>query len=272
MLVLKSKLQVKKKPTKLFIIKSGFTSEIVTSEAEFITFDNFKILFNKKNIFNRIFSYDVVGLHVYKINLINYPLITLVLLRLISRTTPFIKDNSGEIQYVTFKSLWYAFRRFVKDLIDKNSLIESVDKRLTEEFLPLQLIGKKRKPISQGSVVYLRTDLWFGLTSGGSIGHIAGVLNNLDGFFGNPLFITTDFIPTVNANIPISVLQPTNRYWDFSEIPSIASNNNFVKQSLYVIGNSSPAFIYQRYSVNNYLGVQLSDYYKVPFVLEYNGS
>ena len=55
-------------------------------------------------------------------------------------------------------------------------------------------------------------------------------------------------------------------------MPSIASNQDFLKQALSAIDKATPAFIYQRYSVNNYLGAQLSKHYNVPFVLEYNGS
>ncbi|MFM6396527.1 MAG: glycosyltransferase, partial [Planktothrix sp.] len=33
-----------------------------------------------------------------------------------------------------------------------------------------------------------------------------------------------------------------------------------------------PAFIYQRYSLGNYTGVQLKDLFGVPYVCEYNGS
>ncbi len=39
-----------------------------------------------------------------------------------------------------------------------------------------------------------------------------------------------------------------------------------------MLGNERPAFIYQRYSVNNINGVLLADQLDVPFILQYNGS
>ena len=39
-----------------------------------------------------------------------------------------------------------------------------------------------------------------------------------------------------------------------------------------IIGDDQPAFIYQRYSMNDYTGLRLAERFGVPFVLEYNGS
>ena len=38
------------------------------------------------------------------------------------------------------------------------------------------------------------------------------------------------------------------------------------------MGSRRPAFVYQRYSLNNYTALKLARAYAVPFVLEYNGS
>src|SRR5262249_12085655 len=42
------------------------------------------------------------------------------------------------------------------------------------------------RPVSEGSVLYLNANLWFGIKAGGSVGHIAGVANGL-GRQGHPV-------------------------------------------------------------------------------------
>ena len=63
--------------------------------------------------------------------------------------------------------------------------------------------------------MYLRTDLAYGLRSGGSVGHIAGVVNHLGRFTGPPIFVTTDRIPTVDKAVETHVLRPVGRFRDF---------------------------------------------------------
>ena len=70
--------------------------------------------------------------------------------------------------------------------------------------------GRTKRPVVRPDrrPVYLRTDLSFGLKAGGSVGHIAGVLNHLDEFAGPPILLTTDTIPTVRADIEVHCVSP----------------------------------------------------------------
>jgi glycosyltransferase involved in cell wall biosynthesis len=49
-------------------------------------------------------------------------------------------------------------------------------------------------------------------------------------------------------------------------------NPVFVEETLRAVGDRAISFVYQRYSLNNYAGLQLAQRLNVPFVLEYNGS
>jgi glycosyltransferase involved in cell wall biosynthesis len=120
--------------------------------------------------------------------------------------------------------------------------------------------------------VYLRTDLWFGVKSGGSVGHIAGVLNHLDRFAGKPVFLTTDRIPTVREDLEAHVITPDVDFCGFSELPSLNFNFKFTREAQGILADRKIAFVYQRYSVNNLSGLELAGSRGVPFVLEYNGS
>lgn len=120
--------------------------------------------------------------------------------------------------------------------------------------------------------LYLRTDLSDGIVSGGSVGHICGVLNNLDGFFPKPLFLTSDAIPGVRADLEQILIRPDHRYQDFREIPSLAFNYLLMDRLASEPRITAAAFIYQRYSLNNFTGICLKRRLRVPLVLEFNGS
>src|SRR5262249_57072699 len=99
--------------------------------------------------------------------------------------------------------------------------------------------------------VYLRTDLVFGTSAGGSVSHIAGVLNNLAAVFGPPLFFTTDAIPTVDPAITTHLIRPAPAFWDLPQLPAFLFNERFTSQVRHQLGERRPAFIYQRYCLNN---------------------
>jgi glycosyltransferase involved in cell wall biosynthesis len=113
--------------------------------------------------------------------------------------------------------------------------------------------------------------LAFGLRSGGSLAHIAGVLNHLDEFTGKPVFLSTDIIPTAKKDLEAYIILPKKEFWDFKELPSLQFNNIFEQKAQEYLRDKKVSFIYQRYSINNYCGVKLAWLYNVPFILEYNG-
>jgi glycosyltransferase involved in cell wall biosynthesis len=165
------------------------------------------------------------------------------------------------------------FLRFVKDFQKKKRLLYEKTKeieRLSSTAYP-NLQNRKVLDLSR-QPVYLRTDFAFGLISGGSIGHTAGVLNHLDLFSGKPIFLTTSAISTVRREVKSYVILPSNAFWDFREIPTIHFNQVFEGIAQRCLEDKKLSFVYQRYSLNNYSGLKLSTHYGIPFILEYNGS
>jgi glycosyltransferase involved in cell wall biosynthesis len=118
-------------------------------------------------------------------------------------------------------------------------------------------------------VLYLNTNLWFGVKAGGSIAHIAGVANALVQR-GYELTLATASEPIgVTEAATVVRLEPPRTYG----LP--------VDSNLYRFGRSIPAqlhnlatpsFVYQRHSIGSYAGVIVSRAAGVPLVLEYNGS
>jgi glycosyltransferase involved in cell wall biosynthesis len=124
--------------------------------------------------------------------------------------------------------------------------------------------------VSPGSVLYLNANLWFGLKVGGSIAHVAGVVN---GFLERGLDVTL-----ATATEPVSVAGGAS-------VIRLAPPRWFglpVESNLYRFGLSVPeqvraasaaaGFVYQRLSVGNYAGTVVARERRIPLVLEYNGS
>jgi len=118
-------------------------------------------------------------------------------------------------------------------------------------------------------VLYLNANLWFGVTTGGSVAHVAGVVNALAERAGAVELATAPAPVGIDARVAVLRLRPPKRY----ALP--------VEANLYRFGRSVPAqlhdivrpsLVYQRHSVGSYSGALLARRHRVPLVLEYNGS
>jgi len=263
--------------SKIVILKSTTKPPKLHPNYAVITFEELKEWIRRGSFLREIFRYQEAQLLTYRIEFIAKPLLTAILLRLLSRGACYFEDEGGRQQEITLgamrkppqgfaKLLW----QFIRDLARKPALISQV----TREVKQLSL---NQKPDFSGldlsaTPVYLRTDLWFGVSSGGSVGHIAGVLNHLDNFTGKPVLLTSDRIPTVRRDLSTHLIYPEEAFWDFTELPSLFFNQIFQSSACQLLSDRELSFIYQRYSTNNYSGVKLAKHYGIPFVLEYNGS
>lgn len=125
------------------------------------------------------------------------------------------------------------------------------------------------RPLSK--LLYLKTNLWFGIKAGGSVGHIAGVV----GAFHNRGY-AVDFVacePPVLVNDIVRLHQVGlgGAFGVPAEGNGYRLHHIVVKECLRSL-SPNYAFIYQRLSVANYSGVTLARRWNVPLVLEYNGS
>ena len=80
-------------------------------------------------------------------------------------------------------------------------------------------------------VLYLRTDLSFGVRAGGSVGHIAGVLNELADTVGPPIMLTTAPVPTVRDDIETHIVRRAGGVLEFRELPTFVLNDVFDRRS-----------------------------------------
>jgi glycosyltransferase involved in cell wall biosynthesis len=217
-----------------------------------------------------LFRYRDVTLVSERLGLHAKPLFSAVVARALSRGRCRLADKRGGSEPLGFKELAALAAGAARDRLALRGLLRRL--RAQVDALASGTARPPRPAPAGGRPLYLRTDLLYGIRSGGSVGHIAGVLNNLDAWFGMPEFLTTDDIPTVRADIPKTVVLPDRRYLDFAEVPGLAFNEKLYTFARARFDAHPPAFIYQRYSVNNFAGARLARHWGVPFVLEYNGS
>lgn len=139
--------------------------------------------------------------------------------------------------------------------------------------LELRLLLKESritpKAINSERFLYLNTNLWFGVKAGGSVGHIAGVINALVelGYRGD--YASVDKGVMLSPSIDTIPLESPNCFGLPFELNYYRLHNMAVRR---LQGMNPCRFIYQRMSVGNYTGVMLSRMRGVPLILEYNGS
>lgn len=125
--------------------------------------------------------------------------------------------------------------------------------------------------VQNDRVLYLKTNLMLGVKAGGSVGHVAGVVNELS---------RRDCeVYIASAEMPVG-LDSKVKWISIPLMPYLSApfESNYYRYNLVVIKHLGqwmeppPLFIYQRMSTGNFAGVALSRQAKIPLVLEYNNS
>ena len=127
--------------------------------------------------------------------------------------------------------------------------------------------------VPANKVLYIRTNHWFNLKSGGSVGHVSGVLNALNELDFTIQVVTTSPLAEVDTAIPTEILLPRyNHLRNIPELSDLAYNQQLYAHLKQLINLQRPDFIYQRYSLGNYTGILLKTEFNLPFVCEFNSS
>jgi glycosyltransferase involved in cell wall biosynthesis len=257
------------RPT-LAVLKGAQRPPASRPDALEVTFDELKSWAHPRTLPRQLFRYGDARLVVHDWGTTSKRLATALLLRLVSRGRCIIEDADGRTRPITATMLGGLLARLVREAAYRGRVLRQAEAAVARLASAPRATGR---PLDlTATPVYLRTDLWFGIRSGGSVGHIAGVLNHLDAFAGRPVFVTTDEIPTVRVEIERHVVPAQGLPWEFQELPSLAFNGPCERAALAAVGDRRVAFLYQRYGLNNFVGVSLARRLGVPLVLEYNGS
>lgn len=122
-----------------------------------------------------------------------------------------------------------------------------------------------------GRILYLNPNLWFGIKAGGSVAHLAGVVNGfLAHGVGVELFSPAEPI-LVDDAATFHILPPPSTFG----LPMEINYPRFQRTAVGIPARHASAkldFVYQRLSVETFAGVELARRLRLPLVLEYNGS
>lgn len=150
---------------------------------------------------------------------------------------------------------------FVKSNL--NSILDRENKCSEKNSLPFH---------SDLKIIYLRTDHWFNLRSGGSVGHTSGVVNSMINKGVLTSLVSSSKLFNVNWLPHFKIISPN--YSKTGNIPNLSElnyNQELISNNKKITDISFNT-IYQRYSLGNIFGVFLRRVYKVPLILEFNGS
>lgn len=218
-----------------------------------------------------LFGWREVGLVVPWAGRRPRPFAVALVLRLLSRGSCWIRDPAGGAVAVGPVLLARLFARLLRDGLARVGILAEAERSVADLRRWVDE-GPRAVALKPGPPVYLKTDLWLATSAGGSVTHMAGVVNHLGEFFEPPLVFAPAANPLLDAAHEFHLVLPEERYWDYLELPALAFNARACRLVREAIGGRSPAFLYVRYGLNSYAGVALARDLGVPLVLEYNGS
>ncbi len=235
------------------------------------TVDRLKASAGSGDLLRHLFRYDEARILTHRLETIGRPLKLALFLRVLSRGGCFVEDEGGRRRALSLPLIGRWTWQALREPFHKTRLLQSIDEETAA--LVVRAAGNPPPSLSlRHQPLYLRTDLSFGLKAGGSVGHIAGVINHLHAFGGAPIMLTTDVVPMVDPAIEVHLVAPAEAFWEYPELPSMVMNEQFKAAALAAVQSRPVSFIYQRYSLNSYAGARLAVEHRVPFVMEYNGS
>jgi glycosyltransferase involved in cell wall biosynthesis/ubiquinone/menaquinone biosynthesis C-methylase UbiE len=137
-------------------------------------------------------------------------------------------------------------------------------------FPPFTRLPSEEHPI-RGTGVYLRTDFWAPLVSGGSYGHTCYVAKELAAVTESFVCFMANRFPLLDdyglRQIVMPRPSPTNNEDDIASATPL-----YVSQLRPAFEQLRPTYIYERLCLGNSAGALLSAEFGIPYILEYNGS
>lgn len=141
--------------------------------------------------------------------------------------------------------------------------------------LELTLLERTRNAVppagKTSSVVYLNTNVNFGVKAGGSLGHIAGVVNDLHRRGFDVTYVANRRFTVIDPAIPMHRLTMPKALGVPMDLFIFGFSQHAYRQMKGMFGNGAKV-VYQRMSRSDYTGAKLSRRMKVPLIIEYNGS
>jgi glycosyltransferase involved in cell wall biosynthesis/SAM-dependent methyltransferase len=122
-----------------------------------------------------------------------------------------------------------------------------------------------------GRGVYLRTDFWNSISSGGSYGHTCYVAKELhESTDGVVCLLPQRYALLDDLRVPQAVMHAPVRFEGEKTI--VTATDRYYPIVKAVCEATRPAFIYERLCLGNWTAARVSRDLQIPYILEYNGS
>jgi glycosyltransferase involved in cell wall biosynthesis len=253
----------------LTVVRPGLAVPPSAPGDESMAFDEFFAWITSGRALRRLGRYRTARIIVHRLESAGRPVPLVLALRGLSRGAIHLEDVDGRRRRVSTGQLLSWLAAYATEAFRVGALLRRVEHEvdaLETTRRPSTSLHLHRPPL------YLRSDLSFGVRAGGSVGHIAGVLNALGALIAPPIFLTTDDVPTVHVDIERHQIVPLEAFWNFKELPSFVLNEAVEAAAAQAVAQRPLSLVYQRYSLNNYAGIRVARSRQVPLVIEYNGS
>jgi glycosyltransferase involved in cell wall biosynthesis len=122
------------------------------------------------------------------------------------------------------------------------------------------------------SLAYLKTTLWLGVKAGGSVGHVAGVVNAMSGRLESVRVLAPDRPPLLDDRIEVTTIDPPTTPAFPHELNHYRYQRRFARAAMRDLRARPADAIYQRLSLASYAGAVLARRLRLPLIVEYNGS
>ncbi len=195
-----------------------------------------------------------------------------LLIRVTSRNTPVrFADISGRvIQFRRGASIFWHLPRLAAEYLTAPLAIGGA--RL-KNFRSAKYSRFARRPRAINRVLYLRSDDWGHLQAGGSVAHVAGIVNALADRSVDVRLLSTSALAMIDiTKISLTIASEPAWFRNHNVARLLAIDRRLKRIGMQICSGWKPDLIYQRYSMLNRTGLELRNKLGVPLVLEYNGS
>lgn len=121
-------------------------------------------------------------------------------------------------------------------------------------------------------VLYIKNNMWFGLRAGGSVGHVAGVVNGLVELGHDVTFYSPESPRYLASQVKTASVPMFRDYAMPAEVNLFRIQECAERGAEAVVKAFRPTMIYQRQSLGDWTGVRIAERFGLPLVVEYNGS
>lgn len=160
----------------------------------------------------------------------------------------------------------------------------SADAVLTQARLQLKMLRETLKPVPlklaqvpdrqhplPGFGLYLRTDYWAPIISGGSYGHTCYQARALARTTERFACLMSNRFPLLDdIGLQQVVVRPDS--FDSSEVSLVRANEHYYQALRTAVELARPAYLFERACLGNFVGARLSSELGIPYLVEYNGS